>query len=257
MPTALIVDDEPEANKLLAMLVTLRGYRTRSAFTGSEALEIARSDAPDVVFLDLMLPDANGFEVCRALRAEGPTGAIPVVMVTARLAEENRDQSLKAGATAYVPKPYTPDQIFRARAAADAWRRDLGTQADRGRFAVGPATAAETYAAARRLTALWHARARLDPAALAGLAAALEEICGGAIDWGHRRGIEEVAEVAHELTGSRLGLTVRDLGGWFAGSQRSAEQRLAKAIALGGFDRVEEDQEAASIALSRPIEAGG
>ena len=257
MPTALIVDDEPEANKLLSMLVKLRGYRTESAYTGVEALAMARRQAPDVVFLDLMLPDASGFEVCRALRAEGPTGAVPVVMVTARLAEENRTQSFRAGATAYVPKPYTPDQIFRALTAADAWRRDLDAEADRGEFAVGPPTAAEAYAAARRLIGLWHARTPLGEAAVAGLAAALEEICGEAIDWGHRRGVDDVATVAYEITPSRVILAIRDLGGWFAGSQRSGRQRLGKAIALGGFDEVAEDPEAGSIALSRRFEVAG
>ena len=68
MPTALIVEDEPEANKLLAMLLQLRGYRTESAFSGAEALEKIRDHAPDVVFLDLMLPDMDGYEVCRSLK---------------------------------------------------------------------------------------------------------------------------------------------------------------------------------------------
>src|SRR3954453_5250550 len=107
MPTALIVEDEPEANLLLAMLVQLRGYQTESAFTGGEALEKARRRCPDVVFLDLMLPDINGYDVCRPLRAERTTGAIPVVMVTARLAAENRVQGFRVGATEYIPKPYT------------------------------------------------------------------------------------------------------------------------------------------------------
>ena len=69
MPTALIVEDEPEANKLLSMLVQLRGYRTDSAFTGGEALEKVDREPPDIVFLDLMLPDINGYEVCQALKA--------------------------------------------------------------------------------------------------------------------------------------------------------------------------------------------
>ena len=77
---------------------------------------------PDIVFLDLMLPDINGFDVCEALKSSRPTSAIPVVMVTARMADENRLQGFRAGATDYVPKPYTPDQIFGAMAQADAWR---------------------------------------------------------------------------------------------------------------------------------------
>ena len=114
MPTALIVEDEPEANKLLAMLLQLRGYRTESAYRGAEALEKIRDHAPDVVFLDLMLPDMDGYEVCRSLKTPGGVSVVPVVIVTARLTAENRIESFEAGADDYIPKPYTPDQIFEA-----------------------------------------------------------------------------------------------------------------------------------------------
>src|SRR6478672_3266223 len=119
MPTALIVEDEPEANHLLSMLVQLRGYRTESAFTGGEALEKVDRQPPDIVFLDLMLPDINGYEVCKTLKTQKATSLIPIVMVTARIAAENRLQSFRVGADDYIPKPYTPDQIFRAMADAD------------------------------------------------------------------------------------------------------------------------------------------
>src|SRR4051812_44004676 len=103
MPSALIVEDEPEANKLLSMLVQLRGYETESAFTGGEALELADRQRPDIVFLDLMLPDANGYDVLRALKGNRKTNPIPVVMVTARIAAENREMSYRVGASDYVP----------------------------------------------------------------------------------------------------------------------------------------------------------
>ncbi len=112
MPTALIVDDEPEANKLLSMLVQLRGYRTRSAFTGEEALALARDDRPDVVFLDLMLPDLTGFEVCRELRSDRETSLVPVVVVTARLADRNRVESYQAGTATSCPSPTLPTRSF-------------------------------------------------------------------------------------------------------------------------------------------------
>src|SRR5262249_14670172 len=114
MPTALIVEDEPEANKLLAMLLQLRGYQTVSAYRGGEALEKLREHAPAVVFLDLMLPDMDGYDVCRSLHSSRPVSLVPVVIVTARLTAENRIESFEVGADDYIPKPYTPDQIFEA-----------------------------------------------------------------------------------------------------------------------------------------------
>ena len=131
MPTALIVEDEPEANRLLAMLVQLRGYTTASAFTGGEAIAFFEADnTPDVVFLDLMLPDLNGFEVCRYIKGRADTRGIPVVMVTARLADENRARSTQVGADGFIPKPYTPNQIFDALASADTLRREREQSGD-------------------------------------------------------------------------------------------------------------------------------
>ena len=77
---------------------------------------------PDVVFLDLMLPDLDGYAVCRALKASGTTSQVPVMIVTARIAAENRIESFHAGADDYVPKPYTPDQIFEALDQSSEWQ---------------------------------------------------------------------------------------------------------------------------------------
>jgi DNA-binding response OmpR family regulator len=125
MPTALIVEDEPEANRLLSMLIQLRGFRTESAFTGNQALEMARGEPPDIVFLDLMLPDKSGYEVCRELKSNDQTSDVPVVIVTARIEAEARARSAQAGASEYVAKPYTPDQIFNTLA-------DLGNRRNGG-----------------------------------------------------------------------------------------------------------------------------
>lgn len=118
MPTALIVEDEPEANRLLAMIVQLKGYVTRSAFNGREAMTAIEDETFDVVFLDLMLPDTNGYEICRKIKDRPESSATPVVIVTARLADENRAKSAEVGADGFIPKPYTPGQIFEALAAA-------------------------------------------------------------------------------------------------------------------------------------------
>ena len=123
MPTALIVDDEVKANDLLARILKLRGYSTRSEFTGETAIEAVESQPFDVVFLDLMLPDIDGYEVCRRIKERPESRGTPVVMVSAALADENRERGIEAGADGYIPKPYTPNQIFDALESADALRR--------------------------------------------------------------------------------------------------------------------------------------
>lgn len=164
MPTALIVEDEAEANKLLSLIVQMRGYHTESAFSGDEALAMAESSRPDIVFLDLMLPDTNGLEVCRALKSKPETSLVPVVIVTARLEAENRAECFQIGAQLFVPKPYTPNQIFDALASADAWIRELDCCPDEGSFILdGPANRAQAFS---RLRCLLTARTPLAKSAL-------------------------------------------------------------------------------------------
>src|SRR5262249_26344966 len=125
MPTALIVEDEPEANKLLAMLVQLRGYQTESALDGASAMDHLRRQMPDVIFLDLMLPDGDGYDICRSLKSSRNTSQVPVIIVTARITDENRIESFRAGADDFIPKPYMPEQIFEALDEARAWTAQL------------------------------------------------------------------------------------------------------------------------------------
>jgi DNA-binding response OmpR family regulator len=86
---------------------------------------MARGEPPDIVFLDLMLPDKSGYEVCRELKSHDQTSDVPVVIVTARVEAEARARSTQVGASEYVAKPYTPDQIFNTL-------EDLGTLRSRG-----------------------------------------------------------------------------------------------------------------------------
>jgi DNA-binding response OmpR family regulator len=238
MPTALIVEDEPEANQLLSMLVQLRGYQTDSAFTGGEALEMVGRVRPDIVFLDLMLPDINGYDVCRALKASRPTCAIPVVMVTARLASENRVQGFRVGATDYVSKPYTPDQIFGAMARADDWRRRLEEGKDQG---VIPLDARGDVAPLReisRLRTLLLERTRLSEEAARRLDQVLLDLATRAVEWGSRNGIGLVATLHYHWENEVLVLTLRDESGWFDADSPRRPEGLGGLIARGRFAEV-------------------
>jgi DNA-binding response OmpR family regulator len=252
MPIALIVEDEPEANRLLALLVQLRGFRAESAHSGAEALELARRRSPDIVFLDLMLPDANGYDVCRELKAHRETSAIPVVMVTARLEDENRLRSFRVGAEEYIPKPYTPDQIFGALACAASWRRSVEQAADHGEILIDTR---DEPAALKRLQALATsllARSDADEAEVDRLRQALLDLCREAVEWGRRHTLDGVATVGYELEADRVVLTVDDVGGWFRGG-RPASERLAPILARARFDEVDEEPGGERIVLTKRI----
>lgn len=112
---ALVVDDEVNIAELVAMALRYEGWTVDIAHTGSQAVSAARAAEPDVVVLDLMLPDFDGLEVMRRIRAGSP--AVPVLFLTARDAVEDRVAGLTAGGDDYVTKPFSLEELVaRARA---------------------------------------------------------------------------------------------------------------------------------------------
>jgi two-component system phosphate regulon response regulator PhoB len=112
-PLILVVDDEPDIVDTLVYNLQQEGYRTRSAKLGAEAVKQARErPTPDLVLLDLMLPDISGTEVCRSLRGDEATRRIPVIMLTAKDAEIDRVVGFEVGADDYVTKPFSVRELM-------------------------------------------------------------------------------------------------------------------------------------------------
>ena len=107
----LVVDDEPDALEVLGFKLREAGFRPIFAKDGTRALEVAREERPDLIVLDLMLPEVDGLEVCKILRRDPGTASIPVVMLTARAAEMDRVLGLELGADDYVTKPFSPREL--------------------------------------------------------------------------------------------------------------------------------------------------
>jgi two-component system, OmpR family, phosphate regulon response regulator PhoB len=107
----LIVEDEPDIRNLVVHHLTRDGFRCRTAGTGAEALARVRAATPDLVVLDLMLPEMTGLEVCRRLRADPTTAGVPIIMLTAKTDEVDRIVGLEMGADDYVAKPFSPKEL--------------------------------------------------------------------------------------------------------------------------------------------------
>jgi len=113
----LVVDDEPDLLELVRVNLANAGFRVSTAATGREALDLVRRESPDLVVLDLMLPDMSGTEVCRVLRADASTARLPIIMLTARSDEVDRVVGFELGADDYVTKPFSPRElVLRVRA---------------------------------------------------------------------------------------------------------------------------------------------
>jgi phosphate regulon transcriptional regulator PhoB len=108
----LVVEDEPDIRDLIVLHLEREGFRSRVAGGGPEALRAVRSRAPDLVILDLMLPEVDGLEVCRRLRAEPATAGLPIIMLTAKTDEIDRVVGLELGADDYVAKPFSPKELM-------------------------------------------------------------------------------------------------------------------------------------------------
>ena len=108
----LIVEDEKDILQLVKLYLEKEGYRIVTASTGSEGLAQVRTEKPDLVVLDLMLPGLSGLEICKALRADDRTAALPIIMLTARGEESERILGLDVGADDYVVKPFSPNELM-------------------------------------------------------------------------------------------------------------------------------------------------
>ncbi len=106
-----MVDDEPDALELIEFNLIAAGYEVATAPDGETALKKARAILPNLILLDLMLPEVDGLEVCKILRRDSNTSSIPIIMLTAKAAEIDRVLGLELGADDYVTKPFSPREL--------------------------------------------------------------------------------------------------------------------------------------------------
>lgn len=136
----LIVEDEPDIRDLLAFHLEREGYQVTKSRTGADALRRIKASPPDLVLLDLMLPEVDGLEVCRRLRREPATAPLPIVMLTAKGDEVDRVLGLELGADDYIVKPFSPKEVVaRVRAVLRRSRPASGTaRIVTGRLTIDP-----------------------------------------------------------------------------------------------------------------------
>jgi two-component system phosphate regulon response regulator PhoB len=116
-PRLLLVEDDAALAELLEYRFEREGYDVRVTADGDEALDLAADETPDLVILDWMIEGTSGIEVCRRLRRDKATARVPIIMLTAREAEDDRVRGLETGADDYLTKPFSPRELL-ARVAA-------------------------------------------------------------------------------------------------------------------------------------------
>jgi DNA-binding response OmpR family regulator len=228
MPTALIVEDDPDQAEMAARLLRHQKFDSEIAGTGGAGLAMARSLRPDVVLLDLMLPDKTGFEVCRDIRGDREMMLTPVVMLTALGDDLNRSKGYRVGANAYVSKPYGAEELFRAVADARAWRARMEQGQVQGEIHVQLNSEIpevnDFLMNVSRATPFTHEE-------MLSLRQAFLEMGQNAIEWGNRHHSEKLVDITYRIFSDRIEMVVKDQGAGFDRSKlthaASAENPIA------------------------------
>ena len=122
-PVILVVDDDVDLSGIIRLILTSAGFDTFVANSGQEALDWLAANRPDLVLLDLMMPDINGFTILRKMRANEPTKQLPIVVLTAKADQETRDETRSMGADEFLTKPINANSMIDHVKRALAGRR--------------------------------------------------------------------------------------------------------------------------------------
>ncbi len=112
MKRILIVEDNEHNMYLINFILEKNGYETIKALNGEEGITLAMKERPDLIIMDIQLPDINGLEVTRKIRESKVDGTIPIIAITSYAMSGDRDKALEAGCTGYIEKPINPDTIM-------------------------------------------------------------------------------------------------------------------------------------------------
>jgi len=215
MHKALIVEDDKDQAELAAQLVKLRNFQPIVAGDGETGYRMDVQHAPDVVLLDLMLPDVSGFEICRRLRSDRATLLTPIVMLTALNDAENRTLGFRVGANAYLTKPYGADDLFQAIAQARAWKDHIQREHMQGEIHVEINSETTFLQEVNDFLTSLLVSTPLSEMQVMQLRQSIMEMGQNAIEWGNRHRVEELVKITYRIFADRIEVVIRDQGPGF------------------------------------------
>lgn len=211
----LIVDDEHETNEILANLIQVRGFEPVQLFRGADVEPAVAQYHPEVILLDLMLPDIHGFDICAKLKHNKSTNLIPVLMVTALNDVDHHLNGVRVGANGYIPKPFTPKQIYEAIDSALKWRAEHEQHGTTGEIHFDIRSEVSHLHAINDMLTDMYAHTPLTERQVKDLRQAVMEMGGNAIEWGHRKQAELPLRITYRIDPTKITLVIRDQGPGF------------------------------------------
>jgi two-component system, OmpR family, response regulator len=211
----LIVDDERDTNDILARMVQARGFEPIQVFKGAEVFDAVAQHKPNVILLDLMMPDIDGFALCEKLKWNRETNLIPVIMVTALNDPNHRIKGVRVGANGYLTKPFTADQLFEAIDTALAWRAEHTDCGVEGEIVFNVRSEAGYLQQTNDLLSDLYAHTPLTERQVKDLKQAVMEMGGNAIEWGHKKNADLPLHIIYRISPTAVTLIIRDQGPGF------------------------------------------
>jgi DNA-binding response OmpR family regulator len=212
---ALIVDDEQELGQLLAELMRRWGFEPTVLTEGKDAVEWARREMPEVILLDLMLPDIDGYSICETLKLERETNRIPIIMTTALSGHEDKVRGLQVGADRYVTKPFTADQLHEAIRDALVWQDELAKHGTEGAVRFHLQSDTQYLEELNHLLGSLFLFSGLTPPQIRQLTTAVRELGTNAIEWGHQKQADRIVTVDYRIDPEKVTIDIKDTGPGF------------------------------------------
>jgi DNA-binding response OmpR family regulator len=212
---ALIVEDEADTGDLLAEVLRRGGFDPTVLAEGKPAVSWTRTHQPDLILLDLMLPDVQGLQVCEDLKLDRETNRIPIIMVTALDQHQDKVRGLQVGANYYLTKPFTVEQLNKAIHDVFSWREELQRHGAEGEIHFQLQSDTQYLEELNHLLASLFLFSRLSQAQIKQLTMAVRELCVNAIEWGHQNQIDRILTVIYRIDSEKISIVIRDEGPGF------------------------------------------
>ena len=212
---ALVVEDDVVLAELLAEVLRRMRFDPTVLHEGKDAVDFVRDNHPDLVLLDLMLPDMSGYDICQQLKLDRQTNLIPVIIVTARSQAEDKLQGLRVGANAYVTKPFGIDQLEKAIDDVAAWRGELEQTGAQGEVHFQLKSDTHYLHELNHLLSSLYLYSGLTQDQAQELTMAVSEMGTNAIEWGNRKQVDQPVTITYRIDPEKVTIIIRDSGPGF------------------------------------------
>jgi CheY-like chemotaxis protein/anti-sigma regulatory factor (Ser/Thr protein kinase) len=212
---ALVVEDYEDTGVLLAEHLRRWGFEPTVLAEGKPAISWVRQHRPDVILLDLMLPDMDGFDICETLKLDRDTNLIPVIMVTARTQHEDMVHGLQLGANYYLTKPFKAEELNHAIQSAVTWKEDLERHGAEGEIKFKLQSDTQYLDELNHLLGSLFLFSGLPETQVKQLTMAVRELGTNAIEWGHQKQVDRIVTVVYRIDAQKVTITIRDTGPGF------------------------------------------